>query len=231
MQLSKRLEAVASFVTEGNRVVDVGTDHGYVPIYLVETGKISEAIAMDINSGPLNRAQENIKKAGLEHKIQTRLSDGIEKLKRDEVDTVVIAGMGGNLIIKILSEGKEILKDIKELVLSPHSDLSLVRRFLHEVEFFILKENMLKEDGKYYTVMKVRPGKKNVEEDIFFEFGESLLRKKDPILKEFLLKEEKSLRLIEEELIKQDVESTRMRLPEIRQQLKGIEEALKYYEM
>ncbi|NLZ80912.1 MAG: SAM-dependent methyltransferase [Clostridiales bacterium] len=235
MQISKRLEAVASFVTEGNRVVDVGTDHGYIPIYLVEIGKTKDAIAMDINRGPLERAESNIKKSGLEDRINTRLSDGLRMLRKDEADTVVIAGMGGSLIIKILSEGKEVLKSVKELVLSPQSEISLVRKYLNEEEFSIIEETMLKEDGKYYTVMKAVRGKMKQEllkeNLVFFDYGEYLLRKADPILKEFLLKEENACRIIEGELLKQDSEATRTRLTEIRQQLKSIMEALKYYEM
>ena len=235
MQISKRLEAVASFVTEGNRVVDVGTDHGYIPIYLVEIGKTKDAIAMDINRGPLERAESNIKKSGLEDRINTRLSDGLRMLRKDEADTVVIAGMGGSLIIKILSEGKEVLKSVKELVLSPQSEISLVRKYLNEEEFSIIEETMLKEDGKYYTVMKAVRGKMKQEllkeNLVFFDYGEYLLRKADPILKEFLLKEENACRIIEGELLKQDSEAARTRLTEIRQQLKSIMEALKYYEM
>lgn len=232
MQLSKRLEAVASLVEEGNRVVDVGTDHGYIPIYLIETGKIPKAIGMDINKGPLDRAAANIKRHGLEDKIKTRLSDGILKLKKDEVDTVVIAGMGGNLIVKILTEGKEVLKSIKELVLSPQSDISLVRKYLQEEEFSIQEENMIKEDGKYYLMMKVVHGKKELKDpEVFLTYGEDLLKKSNAILHEFLLKEEKKCSIIEKELLKQTSEQGILRLKVMRQKLKNIRGALKYYEM
>lgn len=236
MQLSKRLEAVASFVTEGNRVVDVGTDHGYIPIYLVETGKTKEAIAMDINQGPLERAESNIKKSGLEDKIKTRLSDGLQNLKKDEGDTVVIAGMGGGLIIKILSEGKELIEGMKELVLSPQSEIPLVRKYLEMEEFSIIKETIIKEDGKYYFIMKVVPGKKKSEEmspqqELYDYFGEYLLKNANPLLKEFLLKEQYTSCVLEEELSKQNSEAGKLRLEEIRQQINRIEEALFYYEM
>lgn len=236
MQLSKRLEAVASFVTEGSKVADVGTDHGYIPIYLVETGKVKKAIAMDINKGPLERAGANIKKSGLEDRIETRLSDGLKELKRDEVDTLVIAGMGGGLIIKILDEGKEVLKSVKELVLSPQSEISLVRKYLQERKLSIVKETMLKEDGKYYTVMKVVHGrtesnKVSKDGDVLLEYGEYLLKKADPVLKEFLLKEENTCHIIERELLRQNSNAAKVRLKEIRQELEKIKEALRYYEM
>lgn len=231
MQLSKRLEMVASFVTEGNRLVDVGTDHGYIPIYLVKKGKVSKAIAMDVNKGPLERAKANIRTNGLEDRIKTRLSDGLMKLKKDEADTVVIAGMGGNLIIKILDEGEEILKSVKELVLSPQSELPLVRKYLYDKGYSIIEETILKEDGKYYVVMKTIRKKQELFEEVFFCYGEYLLKRADPILKEFLLKEERSFYNIEKELLKQNSEASRTRLNEIRRQINSIKEAMKYYEV
>ena len=112
MQLSDRLQAVASMVTENSRLADVGTDHGYIPIYLCEMGKIPSAIAMDVK-GPLLRAKMNIERYHMQEKIRTRLSDGVLKLNPDEADSVVIAGMGGTLVMKILEEGKKVLVDVK----------------------------------------------------------------------------------------------------------------------
>ena len=107
MELSKRLAAIAGLVTEGAAIADVGTDHGYVPIYLAETGKCERVIAMDVNSGPLERALGHIREHGLEQRIETRLSDGLKGLNAREADTMIAAGMGGGLIIRILSEGKD----------------------------------------------------------------------------------------------------------------------------
>ena len=107
MQLSKRLQAVADLVTPGSRLADVGTDHGYVPIWLYEQGIIPSAIAMDLREGPLNRAKENIAVHDLSDGITVRLSDGLEKLLSGEADSIVIAGMGGMLVKKILFPGKE----------------------------------------------------------------------------------------------------------------------------
>ena len=106
MQLSERLQAVADFVTPQSRLADVGTDHAYVPIYLAEKKIISRAIAMDVVDGPLQRARENIAVHRLEAVIETRKSDGLEALKPGEADTVVIAGMGGLLICRILEQGR-----------------------------------------------------------------------------------------------------------------------------
>lgn len=125
MQLSKRLKLVASFVPEGDRVADVGTDHGYVPIWLVGTGRCPGAVAMDVRQGPLDRARAHIRESGLEDKIQVRLCDGLSGSIPGEVDTVVIAGMGGELMLRILEEGRHMWESTAHFVLSPQS-LSLI---------------------------------------------------------------------------------------------------------
>ena len=123
MQLSKRLSAVAEFVTPGGCLVDVGTDHGYVPIALLEQKKISSAIAMDVNRGPLERAREHITQYNMGDYIETRLSDGLHALRAGEGDSLLIAGMGGGLTIRILSEGEPLLSGFRELILEPQSDI------------------------------------------------------------------------------------------------------------
>ena len=107
MELSKRLQAVAGLVTAGSRLADIGTDHAYIPIYLARSGKIPEAVAMDVNRGPLERAEENIRAYELEDRIKTRLSDGFSALEQGEADSAVIAGMGGGLMSRILKEGED----------------------------------------------------------------------------------------------------------------------------
>lgn len=157
MNLSKRLRMVADCVTKGNVVADVGCDHAYISIYLVE-GKIApKTIALDVNEGPLLRAQENIASYGFESLISTRLSDGLHKLKPNEVDSIVIAGMGGPLMIRILEEGSECVKTAKELILQPQSEIWRVREYLHNLNFEITKEDMCIDEGKYYTVLHARP--------------------------------------------------------------------------
>ena len=117
MQLSLRLSAIAGLVTRGNRLVDVGCDHGYLPVSLYLDGKIPGAIAMDVRKGPLSRAQEHISQYGLDAYIETRLSDGLEALKPGEGDTLVIAGMGGPLMERILTDGAEVRESFREMIL------------------------------------------------------------------------------------------------------------------
>ena len=147
IRLSKRLTALANMVTDGNRLADIGTDHGYIPIYLCQTGKIPSALAVDIGKGPLQQAQTHIAEHGLSEQIKTRLSDGMAALQSGEADTILIAGMGGGLVMKILSEGAEKLTGREELILQPQSEITLVREFLRMRNFQILDEDMILEDG------------------------------------------------------------------------------------
>ena len=158
MQLSLRLSAIADMVTEGNRLVDVGCDHGYLPVYLIQQKKIPSAIAMDVRKGPLSRAQEHIRQYGLEEYIQTRLSDGLEGLKAGEGDTLVIAGMGGPLMERILTDGRSVRNSFSELILQPQSDIPHFRRFIQSEGWEITEEKMVEEDGKFYPMMRVVPG-------------------------------------------------------------------------
>lgn len=155
VKLSKRLSALAELVTPGNRLADVGTDHGYIPVFLCQTEVIPSAIAMDINEGPLQRAGSHIAEYHLEDRIQTRLSDGLHKLLPGEADTILIAGMGGGLMQRILSEGGQALDGVSELILQPQSEIPGMRRFLRNHGFLIVDENMIEEDGKFYPMMKV----------------------------------------------------------------------------
>ena len=127
MQLSLRLSAIAGLVTRGNRLVDVGCDHGYLPVSLYLDGRIPGAIAMDVRKGPLSRAQEHISQYGLNAYIETRLSDGLEALKPGEGDTLVIAGMGGPLMERILTDGAEVRESFREMILQPQSDILSMR--------------------------------------------------------------------------------------------------------
>ncbi|RDU24340.1 tRNA (adenine(22)-N(1))-methyltransferase [Anaerosacchariphilus polymeriproducens] len=219
MRLSKRLSAVANMVTNGNRVVDVGTDHGYIPIYLVRKMRIPSAIAMDINKGPLERAKGHILEYGLESYIQTRQSDGVKALKDNEGDTLIIAGMGGGLVIKILDEGKQVLSSFQEFILQPQSEIFQVRQYLQENGYRILEEKFLQEDGKFYTIIKAIKGAMETLSPVYLKYGKQLLENKDPVLKEFLLKEQVQYLKIKYNLLEKNTSSSIERLNEIEEKL------------
>lgn len=231
MQLSKRLTAIAHMVTKGSRLADVGCDHGYIPIALVMEGHIPSAIAMDVNEGPLNRARQNIVEFAAAQYIETRLSDGVAALRPGEADSLIIAGMGGNLMIRILEDGKEVLRETKELILQPQSEIPGVRRYLQENGYAIVAEDMVSEDGKFYTMMKAVHGIMRYDRSIFFAYGRLLLEQRHPVLLEFL---RKRYRIDEEILNRIEGEGkadSRGRVQEIRQEMQEIVSALKYYEM
>ena len=237
MELSKRLQAVADLVTPGYTIADVGTDHAYIPIYLVGKGIVQRAVAMDINEGPLDRATEHIKENKLENQIQTRLSNGLQHLQKGEVDTVILAGMGGNLMINILNEDLNKTNSLKECILQPQSEVFKVRTFLLEKGFLFIEENIVLDDGKYYPMMKVVPPEKTKKikpvfwSEIEIRYGKLLLEEKNPILKRFLERESAIRKDILSKL--EQVEGTHIseRKAELNQELFQIEEGLKYYAM
>ena len=164
--LSKRMAAVARLVPCGVSACDIGCDHGFVAIYLVREHICPRVIAMDINRGPLSRAREHIESAGLSSYIETRLSDGMEKLNIGEADCIIAAGMGGRLTVKILNDFPEKRKSLRYLVLQPQSELAFVRRYLRSEGLVIRKEDMVLEDGKFYPMMLVEVGKPGREDGI-----------------------------------------------------------------
>ena len=147
MELSKRLHAVAGLVTEGASVADIGTDHGYIPIYLVKQNIASRVIAADINRGPLERARMHIVGYGVKDRITTRLSDGLEQIEPGEADTMIAAGMGGGLIIRILQKGKPVTDRMRALILQPQSEIEKVRIYLNQNGYQIENEDMVEEYG------------------------------------------------------------------------------------
>lgn len=234
MELSKRLQAVADMVTPGMRLADIGTDHAYIPIYLVEQKVIPEAIAMDINKGPLERAEEHIREHGLTDKIQTRLSDGFQNLEAGEADAMIAAGMGGALVIKILEDKKEVAKHLKELILQPQSELGKVRAYLIEHGYQIIEENMVLDEGKYYPMMKVIPCEEEHTEIYTLEeleYGKWLLHHANPVLKQFLERELLINHDIMESLKKQQSDRAKGRQDEISKKNEEIRQVLeKYFE-
>ena len=150
VELSARLKRIADMVSAGNVVCDVGCDHGFVSIYLMQKQIATKVYAMDVRKGPLDRAKEHIEAYGLAEKIETRLSDGVEKLCVGEAEAMVLAGMGGKLMQKILSEGRDKCQSMKELVLGPQSEVVQFRAFLRKEGYRIVEEDMILEDGKFY---------------------------------------------------------------------------------
>lgn len=234
VKLSKRMQAVAAMVTSGGVLADVGTDHGYVPIALMQQQRITGAIAMDINEGPLARAREHIASAGLEAYIQTRLSDGVQALKVLEADSILIAGMGGELVVHILGEGEEVCRAASELILQPQSEIRKVREYLRKHHYKIVDEDMICEDGKYYPMMRVIHvdsdtswSKMNEESRTACDiYGPLLLRNGNPILRRFLVKQHRQLTEIIQKLRQQkQTQAITERIRELQEELSYNESA------
>lgn len=227
MPLSERLTAVASMVTPGLKVADVGCDHGYLAIYLIKKGISPGVIAMDINQGPLQRAEENIREAGFASNIDTRLSDGLDKLECGEVQSIVMAGMGGPLMTDIIERGADVCDKARELILQPQSEQGGVRHYLEDHGYRIISEDIVLEDGKYYPMMKAVHGEMNLENEVYYRYGKILLKEEHPILRAYLRYEREMLRSIRDGLM--DTEQTQRvseRLKELEHDIAIVNEAI-----
>lgn len=159
LPISNRLLCCASMLAPGCRVADVGTDHGYLAIYLLQNGIAASVIAADLRERPLSKARANARRYGVLDKIRFTLSDGLEKIPPDDVDTIVCAGMGGDCIIHIL-QAADWLRDARyTLVLQPQSAGQALRKYLTGSGFAIEEETLAKDGGFYYTVLRARFGK------------------------------------------------------------------------
>lgn len=264
IQLSKRLQSVADLVGHCETMADVGTDHGYIPVYLVLNQKANRAIALDVNPGPLQRALEHICQYGLEKSIETRLSDGCSALRQKEADVIVIAGMGGALMQRILKQGEAIVQAAQRLVLQPQSEVAAFRQFLFEHGYGMIAEDMVLEDGKYYPIIAaqfmgwekdattLRYGRENPDSPIAAQFmgwekdattlrygrenpdnfriackfGPLLLAQRHPVLRKYLLRQQRQKQKILENLKEHARQDVAERIQELMLELKDIGAAL-----
>ena len=179
--ISKRLELVASFVPQGSILLDVGSDHAYLPIELVERGQIEGAIAGEVVEGPYQSAVKNVESHGLKEKIQVRLANGLAAFEEeDQVTVITIAGMGGRLIATILEEGLDKLSNIQRLILQPNNREDDLRIWLQDNGFQIVAESILEEAGKFYEILVVEAGQMELSaSDV--RFGPFLSKEVSPV--------------------------------------------------
>ncbi|MET3557359.1 tRNA (adenine22-N1)-methyltransferase [Streptococcus rupicaprae] len=196
-KLSRRLRQVAGFVPQGARLLDVGSDHAYLPLYLLEQGAISHAIAGEVVDGPYQSALKNAQNSPFTAQLEVRLADGLAAFApADAIDTITICGMGGRLIASILDNGRAKLEGVTRLVLQPNNREDELRNWLSRAGYAILVEEILEEQGKIYEIIVAERGQQDLS-DLDLRFGPFLRQDKSPV---FVTKWEKELKQLEQAL-------------------------------
>lgn len=182
LRLVGRLAALAAFVPQGARLADIGTDHAYLPIELIQDNIIVSAIAGDIHVGPYKAAKEHVEALGLEQKISVRLGNGMAVLSPGEVEVAVIAGMGGQTIIEILNNSIEVTKSLDRLILQPMVAAASVRRWLGENGWYLADERLVQDDGRLYEIIVAEQGEALICEPVMYDIGQKLWNDKSELL-------------------------------------------------
>lgn len=201
LNLKGRLKLIADKVPKCNVLADIGTDHAYIPIFLVQNGVCQKAIASDIKIGPVKMASNNISLYKLSEKIETRLGNGLDTIEINEADSIIIAGMGGTLLTELLEANKQKAVSTNALVLQPMNDLHVLRKWLYDNAFEIYDEEMVAEGPKMYCVMSAKySGNKKKYSDFELHVGKSLIEKKDPLLNPYCRMKVKQIDRVLEQL-------------------------------
>ena len=226
MQLSDRLEKLMELAGRGVCAADIGTDHAFVPAELVRRGAFSRAVASDVRKGPLKSAEAHIRQAGLSEKIELRLGDGLSVLSPGEADVILMSGMGGALMKRLLREGEAAAKAAERLILSPQSEIPAFRSFLQENGFAITQEAAVFEDGKFYFFMAAQPGRQEAWTGADRLYGKYLLEEGGEVIRAYLAKRKTLLEGILSDLQKAEGARTQARRREAEEELRLTEEAL-----
>lgn len=247
IQLSKRLTAIADKVEPGSRLADIGSDHGLLPVYLAQSGRIASAIAGELNQGPFEAACRQVAAAGLGAVVSVRKGDGFQVLNPGEADVVTIAGMGGALMADILEQGRQSgkLQGVSRLVLQPNVGEELVRRWLRMFGWVLLGEEILKEDGKIYEVLwAVRAEREEelgerekrmfapaelegfgtIDTEDWLRFGPYLLREASPVFMEKWAGEASKLERVAHSLSKSELEESRQKREAVQEEINRLKE-------
>ncbi|RBP45515.1 tRNA (adenine(22)-N(1))-methyltransferase [Garciella nitratireducens] len=227
MNLTPRLQKIVNHVPEKTICGDIGTDHAYIPIYLVQNKICPKVIATDICKGPLEIAQKQIKVSGFQKQIEIRLGNGLKPIEPGEIETVIIAGMGGLLIRDILECSKETTKKIKIFILQPMSAQRELRQYLIKNNFKIIKEDLAREDQRIYEIIIAIHGKQGRERDIYLDIPKFLIEERHPLLIPFIEKKKKEILKIMKQCEGKYTPNAESKLKECRKKIKKIEEVEK----
>lgn len=229
MKLTDRLLKIASLVTDGKKIADIGTDHGYIPVYLLKKGRVPFAVLADVNKGPLDNARKEVIQNNFLDKVDLRLGSGIEILEIGEVEEIIIAGMGGILISELLEAKKEVAHSVEKLILQPMQAQEELRRYLLNNGYEILEEVLVREDFRIYEIMVAKYTGKNtiIEDEIYYEVGIKLLENKDSLFNDFIEKKIRTYSSIVSKLEGKNGESIEKKREESEVAIKKLENLIK----
>ena len=228
IKLSQRLQAIANFVPEGAKVADIGTDHGFLPCYLAQSGQAELVIACDVNAQPLSLAQKNIADYNVSDKVSTRLGNGLAVLQPGEVDTVTIAGMGGALMIDILDASPNVVDRLKRIVLQPNVGAEAVRVWAEKNRWQIVAEDLVKENDIFSVIIVLEQGRSDrfmSATDLYL--GPKLLAEHHPLLGLYISEEWEKAQYILAQLAQSDSEESHKKEKQLRQKWEDINGVIK----
>ena len=228
MRLKGRLLSIAEMVPPSRCVVDVGTDHGRLPVWLVKRGIAEKAVVTDISAASLKKAEALIKNHGLEGVIEPRVGDGLSVICPGEADTVVISGMGGLLIRDILEGAPQVTAGVETFVLQPMKSQSFLRKWLTDSGYAIVDESLVREKGRFYEIMVVRHGKQHIPGDVYYDIGYVLVKKQHPLLKEFIEHKMARTAAIIEQLESRQALRSEKELDELKRKLQDYKEVYRW---
>lgn len=214
MKLSNRLQCIANLIDKCEISADIGTDHAYLPIYLIGKGVCKKVIASDVKNEPAKKAIRNIAEVGYENFIDVRIGNGLEVLNEHETETIIISGMGAAEINRILEKNVNIAKTARNLILQPMTQHFKLRSWLKKNNYIISDEDLCKEEGRIYLVLKVGYDEKRKDDSNIY-FGNILFQKKHPLLPEYIQKYIREYEDVRMELISSDSISLNQRIKEI----------------
>lgn len=222
----RRLEEIIKLVEDNSIVADIGTDHGIVPYELIKSNKAKKVIASDISEKSLDKLREKLDYLDEPEKIMLNVSDGLNNLNEYQVDTIIISGMGGNLIVDILNKNIDVAKSANCLILGANNSLSVLRKFLHDNSFEIIEEVDLFENDKYYQIIKVKVGKQLFLNEYEYEFGKFLIDNKSENLKQYIQQQVDNKKTILSNISEKDSDNVKNAIDNINVEIKELEKVL-----
>ncbi len=221
-----RLEEIINLVDHNSIVADIGSDHGIVPFELIKSNKAKKVIASDISEKSLDKLREKLDYLDEPEKIILNVSDGLDNLNEYQVDTIIISGMGGNLIADILEKNIDVAKSANCLILGANNSLSLLRKFLHDNSFEIIEEVDLFENDKYYQILKVKVGKQLFLNEYEYEFGKFLLDNKSENLKQYIKRLIKNKKTILSNITEKETDNVKNAIDNFNEEIQELEKVL-----